>query len=138
MAMYGSSQVTISYDDSGGTLRTITQFVREIGGVKIEAFQARSESFGDVWDEYTPTGRKGVPALSVKGFFDDTATSGPHVVFQSPDATPTSTTRTLTIVFGGGTASGETRLVSYEVIGKNGNLTEYEAMVQPTGALTWS
>lgn len=139
MAMYGSGSVVIGYDDApGGTLRTITPYVREIGGVKVEALMARTESFGDLWEEYTPTGMKKVPALSIKGFFDDTATTGPHVVFKDPDDGPTDALRSLSVNFGGATATGETRLVSYEVLGKNGNLTEYEAMVQVSGALTWA
>lgn len=139
MSMYGSGSVTVAYDDAPtGVARTITQYVREIGGIKVESLMARSESFGDLWEEYTPTGMKKVPALSIKGYFDDTATSGPHVVFKDPDDGPTDGTRTLTVGFGGATAAGETRLVSYEVLGKNGGLTEYEAMVQVTGALTWS
>ena len=139
MAMYGSGSVTITYDDGpGGTGRAITPYVREIGGMKIEAIQQRTEAFADLWEEYTPTGMKKVPAVSIKGMFDDTATVGPHVVFQSPDDGPTDSTRTLVVAFGGGTFTVETRLVSYEVLGKNGNLTEYEAMVQPTGSAAWS
>lgn len=141
MAMFGSGSVVITYDDApGGTARTITPYVREIGGVKVEALQARSESFGDLWHEHTPTGMKMVAAVSIKGFYDDTATTGPHVVFRSPDDDPSDATRTLAVTFGGtnGTATVETRLISYEVLGKNGNLTEYEAVVQPTGSLAWS
>jgi len=32
----------------------------------------------------------------------------------------------------------ETRLVSYSVNGVNGNLTQFEAVIQPTGVATWS
>lgn len=139
MSMYGSASVAISYDDApGGSPQTITNYVTEIGGVKIEATQAATEAFGDVWAEHTPTGHKKVPPISIKGFFNDAATSGPHVVFKDVDDSPTDSTRSLSVNFGGATASGETRLVSYEVIGKNRGLTEYEAMVQVTGALTWS
>lgn len=141
MAMFGSGSVTITYDDApGGTGRAVTPYVREIGGIKVEALQARSESFGDVWQESTPTGMKMVPAVSIKGLYDDTATVGPHVVFRDPDDSPSDSTRTLVVVFGGtaGTFTIETRLISYEVIGKNGGLTEYEAVVQPTGSGAWS
>jgi len=138
--MFGSPTVTITYDDSGLTPRVITPYVREIGGIKIESLQARSESFGDSWEETTPTGMQKVGAISIKGYFDDAATVGPHVVFRVVDTSPAAGTRTLAVVFGGtnGTATVETRCISYEVLGKNGNLTEYEAMVQPTGSLAWS
>jgi hypothetical protein len=140
MAMFGSGSVTITYDDSGGTGRAITQYVREIGGIKVEALQARSESFGDTWQESTPTGMRMVPAVSIKGYYDDAATSGPHVVFNAPDSSTSAASRTLVVVFGGtnGTFTIETRLISYEMLGKNGGLTEYEAVVQPTGSGAWS
>ena len=139
MSMYGSASVVIGYDDGpGGTLRTITQYVREIGGFTIEAIMARTEAFGDSWEEHTPTGMKKGEPIPVKGFFDDTATSGPHDVFKDPDDGPTDSTRSFSIAFGGGTGTCETRLVKYSVIGKVGNLTEYEALIQPTSTLTWS
>lgn len=139
MAMYGSSSITIAYDDApGGTARTITGYVREMGGMSIEAITARTEAFGDTWEEHTPTGMKKSEPIAIKGFFDDTATTGPHVVFKDVDDSPTDSTRTLTVVTGGGTFSGESRLVKYTVLGKVGALTEYEAMVQPTAAMTWS
>lgn len=141
MAMFGSGSVAISITDApGGTLRVITPYVREIGGIKVEAMQQRSESFGDLWHEFTPTGMKAVSAVSIKGLYDDTATLGPHVVFRDPDDGPSDANRSLVVAFGGtnGTATVGVRVISYEVLGKNGNLTEYEAMVQPTGSLAWS
>lgn len=141
MAKYGSSSVTIAYDDSSGTARTITQYVTEIGGISVESMQADTASFGDSWGESTPTGFNAVDDVAIKGFYDDTATSGPHVVFNTVGAaTPASTSRTLTVDFGGtnGQFDIETRLKKYTVLGKNKGLTEYEAIVTATGSGAWS
>jgi hypothetical protein len=57
------------------------------------------------------------------------------------DVDPNGSTRTLSVAYSaqsGSTVAGETRLVSYEVLGKNENLTEFAAVVQPTGAWTWA
>ena len=139
---HSSSEVTIGYDDApGGSLRQIEQSVLTMSGVKIEAGQQLSHAYGDSWEESTPTGIRKVLPITMTGFFDDTATTGPHTVLRvvDGDIDPTGSTRTLTVVFGNSkTFTVETRLVSYEVLGKNGNLTEYAAVIQPTGAGTWS
>ncbi len=141
---HGSAEWTISCDDAqGGTLRAITPYVQTISGIKITAASQVITAFGDTWEKNSPTGTKKVEPVTIGGFFDDTATVGPHVVFLTPDTTiydgTTSTSRTFTIVVGNSkTFTVEVLLSSYEVLGKNGNLTEYVAVITPTGTGTWS
>lgn len=141
---HGSSEVTITCDDAqGGTGRVITPYVQTISGVKITAASQLITAFGDTWDKTSPTGIKKVEPITLGGFFDDTATVGPHVVFLTPDTTiydgTTTTSRTLVIVFGNSkTFTVEVILSSYEVLGKNGNLTEYVAVLTPVGSGAWS
>jgi len=137
---YGSQSITVSYDDApGGTARAVTNHVLTMSGVKITSAMQLSHAFGDSAEESTPSGMTKVDPITLTGFWDTTATTGPHVVFGTPDDGPQDDTRTLTIVFGDSkTFAVETRLVSYSVMGKNGALTEFEAVIQPTGAHTWS
>jgi hypothetical protein len=140
---HSSSEWVIGYDDSpGGTLRTMTQHVLTIGGIKIENPQQLSHAFGDTFEESSPTGVRRIPPIQIGGLFDDTATTGPHAVFNvvAGDADPNGSTRSFSaqVATGGATFTVETRLVSYEVLGKNGNLTEYVAVVQPTGSGAWA
>jgi hypothetical protein len=139
---YGSVDVLINYDAApGGTLSDVTQHVREIGGVKIENLTQETHSFGDPWFEHTPTGMRRMPAIQIKGLFDTTAVTGPHVVFMptTADCQPSAATRTLEVTYGDGKKfSVETRLVDYETAAKNTALTEYTATVQPTGVGTWT
>jgi hypothetical protein len=137
---YGSQSVTITYDDGpGGTGRAVTNFILTMGGVKLTALTEPSHAFGDSWEEHTPTGMAKMEALTLEGQWDTTVTTGPHVVFLTPDDGPQDSTRTLVIVFGDSkTMTVETRLTSYEVIGKNGNLTMFRAEILPTGAPVWS
>src|SRR5262245_21413835 len=140
---YGSPDVTVSYDKTPGVAGTpvlITNFVMELGGAKIEGRHQDSHAFGDRWEEHTPTGLRGCPAIKIGGLFD-TTTDGPHDVLKvtDADADPNGGTRTLALGFGDGkTFTVETRLIDYEVAAQNAQLTEFTATVQPTGAAVWS
>jgi hypothetical protein len=137
----GSTSVTISITDSGGTPRTITGFVMELGGAEIEVELQSSEAFGDLWREFLPTGMRKVSPIPIKGFFDTTATTGPHVTLRpgDSDALPSSTARILVIVFGDSktfTVSGW--LNKYKAQANNGKLSDFESLFQPTGAGVWT
>ena len=137
---YGSQSITVTYDDSpGGSGVAVTNHVLTMSGVKIVSAMQLSHAFGDSAEETTPSGMTKVEPLTLTGFWDTTATTGPHVVFLTPDDGPQVATRTLVIVFGDSkTFTAETRLVSYSVLGKVGALTEFEAVIQVTGAHAWS
>ncbi len=129
----------MSYDDSpGGTLRLITSYVLTMGGVKLTSNMQASTAMGDTIEKKLPTGMSKIDPITIHGFWDDTATLGPHIVFIAPDTSPQASTRSLVIVFGNSrTWSSEGYLESYEVLGKTGNLTEFNAILnQNSGA--WS
>lgn len=141
VGIQGSTSVTASITDSGGTPRTITGFVMELGGAEIEVELQSSEAFGDLWREFLPTGMRKVSPIPMKGFFDTTATTGPHVTLRpgDADALPTSTARVLVLVFGDSktfTVSGW--LNKYKAQANNGKLSDFESLFQPTGAGVWS
>ena len=140
MAKFGSSSVTINYDDTGGTPRDVTQYVDSFNGVKITSKQDATTAFGDAWPEKTPTGMSEVADIVVEGFYDDTATSGPHVVFRALDTSPSATSRTLAVAFGGtnGTFTIETRCAEYELLPKVGTLHRFRARLETTGSGAWS
>jgi hypothetical protein len=136
---HGSSEITVSYDSSpGGALQLITSYVLTMGGIKLTSNMQVSTAFGDTIEKKLPTGVSKIDPITIHGFWDDTATTGPHVVFLTPDISPQSASRTLTIVFGNSKQwSSEGFLESYEVLGKAGNLTEFNAtLIQNSGA--WS
>lgn len=141
VGLQGSADVTVSITDSGGTPRLITDFVMELGGAKIEVALQRSDGFGDLWDEHAPTGRRRSPPIPVKGLFNTTATTGPHVTLRpgDADALPNATARNLIIVFGDSkTFTVSVRIADYEVKANNGQLSDFAATLQPTGAAVWT
>lgn len=136
---YGSASITIAYDASpGGGAQTITSGVLEMSGAKIVSGMQTSTAYGDTVQKMLPTGVIEIPRMTLRGFWDTTATTGSHAMFKDPDDGPQDSTRTLTVVFGDSkTWTSEGYLVSYEVIGKAGSLTEFVAELQQnTGA--WS
>lgn len=136
---HGSSEVSIAYDDGpGGSLRTITSFILSMGAIKLTSNMQASTAYGDSIEKMLPTGMSKIDQVNFGGLWDDTSTTGPHTVFIAPDTSPQATTRTLQIVFGNArTWSSEGYLVSYAVLGKNGNLTEFEAVCQQNSG-AWS
>lgn len=142
---HSSSEVTVTYDDGpGGTGRAVTGYVLEMSGAKITQGMSVDTALGDAWESFSPSGVGKMDPVTLSGWWDDTATTGPHVVFIAPDDGPQDDTRTLVLVFGNSkTLTVETRLVSYEVTARAGDLTRFTAVIQPvvksdgTGP-TWS
>lgn len=136
-----SSAVTVSLTDSGAVARTITSFIMQMGGAKINVAMQDSTAFGDSWNKMNPTGMRSVAPIPVSGDFDTTTTTGPHVVMNpvDADAAPNATPRTLVIVFGDSkTFTVSVRIADYEVTPNNGKLTGFKCTLQPTGSGVWS
>jgi hypothetical protein len=136
---HGSSEVTITYDDGpGGTPRVITAFILTMGAVKLSSQFDPSTPYGATVMSKLPTGVTEIPDIDLEGFWDDTATTGPHTVFLVPDTSPQAATRTLAIVFGNAkTWTSEGYLMEYEVLAQAGHLTRFKAkLCQNSGA--WS
>jgi cobalamin biosynthesis Co2+ chelatase CbiK len=125
-------------DDSGGTGRAITQHVRSINGIEVEDLVAQSNSFGDSYEEWTPVGVAKMSQITISGYYDDTATTGPDVVFnQTSRPTPATSSRTLVVLFGASkSVTTECHIVKYTRTPVTDSLTGYEAVLQPTGTIT--
>jgi hypothetical protein len=137
---YGSASYVVSYDDApGGTLRNVSAHVLTIGGIKVAQLTEENNPFSQAYQSNIPVGVQQFPDVQVEGFYDTTATTGPHVVFGTPDSDPNGATRTFTVTPGDSkTMTVETRLVDYEVVGAFGKLTRYRATIRQAGLAAWS
>lgn len=140
MAKYGSPAVIITVDDGGGTPVILTQFVLEIGGVKITANTEPSTAFGDGWEENLPTGVRKVEELTISGFLDDVTQ---HPALKDVDGDVADTLRTFVVDFGGAAGTNvvltfEALLTSYEVAAAVNGVTRYTATFLPSGSAVWS
>jgi hypothetical protein len=134
MANYGPDDFAFEIDTTeGGSLSSgFRQYVREINGFKIEAITQESHSFGDTWHEHLYTGIRKGNDVTIRGFYDDTASTGPNVVLIGIGQT-----RSVQITWGSTkTSSFEALIVSYERLAKLDELTGYECVLRPTGAVS--
>lgn len=110
----------------------MSQYILEINEMTVEALLEQSDTFGDIWMEQLATGSKRASPVTLKGFYDDTAATGPDVIFNAIGAT-----RTLKITWGGSkTTSVETIIQTYKRMPTRGELTKFEVTLIPTGVVT--
>jgi hypothetical protein len=115
----------------------MTQHTLECNGVEIEAILEETHSFGDSWFESLAVGLRRMAPVVLMGLYDDTATTGPDVVYNSFPAGPSSATRTFTCLYGAAkSTSCETLLQKYKRMLSRGVLHKYETTLQPTGVVT--
>jgi hypothetical protein len=132
VAKYGSDDTRIDVDNSGGTLQNMTAYITEVNGFGVEAVLEESTPFGVAWEESLYSGVKMVADIELTGFYDDTASTGPDVIFNALGET-----RTVKITWGSTkTSSVEAIIRKYERIAKVKETTKYKVTLKPTGAVT--
>jgi len=135
MGKYASNDLVIQFDNSGGALQDMTQYVLELNGIDIEGLMAESHSFGDAWFEALWTGIRKMAEIVLKGFYDDTATTGPDAIFNAVGNL--NVTRTFKVTWGSTkTTSVETYIKNYRRLPTRGEISKYEVVLVPTGAPT--
>lgn len=106
--------------------------ILSVSGFVVEALLEDGTVFGATWVEQAATGNKQSPDITMTGFYDDTASTGPNAVFNDVGAT-----RTWKATWGGtNTSSVETIIKSYARNPVTKTLTKYTVVVTPTGAVT--
>jgi hypothetical protein len=137
MAKYGSNSFAVSIDNSSGSPVVMTNYIRTIGDVDVKAMMAESTAFGDAWVEKLATGVREAGSLTLGGYYDDTASTGPDVIFNDVASGPTDSTRTLLLTWGGSkTTSAEVWISSYKRTATVGELTGFEVTLEYTGTVT--
>lgn len=136
MARYTSADVQILVDNASGVPVDLTQYIDQIGDIKISVGTVESHTFGDEWVEHLSTRIKQLEPIELRGFYDDTATVGPDAVLYGGGAALGSQ-RTLRVVYGGGHYTEVECLVrDYTRTLERGGLTRFACTLQPTGAVT--
>jgi len=140
--LHGSSEVIVTLEDSpGGTARTITPYLREIGGVGVKLITQQTNPFGSTSKANTPTGITETPDIDFGGFFDTTADSGIKAVFTitASDSAVNSVGRELVVTLATGTTfTIHVHLTEFMIYPKGDALTEFKAKVVQMGAGAWS
>lgn len=138
MAKYTFANLKVEFDNSAGTLVDMSQHITSINGINISAELEDAHSVGDSWAEKIFAGLRSVDDITIGGFYDDTAATGPDVIFNDVGCVGTTGgTRTLRVTYGSTkTTSVETIIKSYTRSPARGEVTKFEAVLTPTGAVT--
>lgn len=137
MSKYSGANTVIEFDNAGGSLVDMSQYILEMNGIDVEALFEDSHTFGDSWRERLPAGFRQVDDIELSGFYDDTATTGPDVIFNAPAATVSTASRTLKVTFGGTkTASVECFIKKYSRKPVRATITRFSVTLTTTGAVT--
>ncbi len=93
----------------------------------------QSDAFGDSWVEHLFAGVKQKEPFTMRGFYDDVAASGPHVLFgQTSDI---GAERYFEMGYGASdVVNGRAIIKSYSVMPVRGELHGFEVELLPTGA----
>lgn len=132
MAKYNSADHTIEFDNAGGSLVDMSAYITDADPMEKEIETEETTPFGVADETHASDGVSRVKDITLKGFYDDTATTGPHEIFNAIGST-----RTLKYTWGGAkTTSVETIITSYKRLPKVKGLTGFEVKLLPTGAVT--
>lgn len=132
MAKYGSKDLKIEVDNSSGSPVDLSNYIDTINEFNVEVAIVEGTAFGDGWVEQISTGLKKGNPVTIEGFYDDTATTGPDVILNS-----LGDTRTLKITWGSTkTTSVEAIITSYSRKPVRGELTRFSCTLTPTGTVT--
>ena len=132
MAKYGSNSVAIQIKDGvdgAGDYQTVSTDILNLPGLEIEAVSEESHGFGVGWAEHLATGLKQCADITLKGFYDDTASTGTHALFKRAGSIAT-----MKITWGGSyTSEFDVLIQKYRRLPARGALTKFEASLQVTG-----
>lgn len=133
MATYGFDDLELEIDVAvGGALTSLKAYVFEVGGLEIEAVLEDGHTAGDSWVERVATGLKDAKEFTLKGFYDDTATTGPDAMLVGIGEV-----RSFKFTWGGTkTSAFECLIQKYSRLPAKGELTKFEVTLAPTGAVT--
>lgn len=137
MAFFDSRVSVFQLDDTGDTLRDISQYMTEIGGLPGPRNLNEVTALGDTGSKWIP-GLENV-VITLAGIWEDTATTGPDAIL-GPLRTHTAA---LDWDYGPrGKASTDEKysgtfwMTSYEVRSRVGNRVEWSATLQVEGVVT--
>ena len=138
MAKLGSNvvQIKVTSTSTTGSYNDISDYVREFSGLNTEAILQPSHAFADSWEEVLYTGINKVADITLKGYYDDVAATGPHALFGT--LSMLGGERSMKLNFGTTNTypKFDFLIKGYNRMPKVGELTGFEIICAVTGAVT--
>jgi len=117
----------------GGSPQSMKTHIREIDGFEVVRGNEDYTTLGLAWEASVLTGLRSASEFTIKGLYDDTASTGPNATFNGTHAV----TRSCVFTFASGkTASFEAWILGFKRVPKPKGRTDYEARIKPTGTIT--
>jgi len=140
MAVHNGTEIEIyvTTASSTGAFHNISPFVRGFSpGINIEAILQESHTFGDSWVEQSKVGIYRMADITISGFYDDVAASGPHAIFGALAALGAERVIKLDLGTTNEYPKVDVIIKEYHRMPSLGELTGYEVVLAPTGAVTY-
>lgn len=138
MARTNFSNISLKITTTSATTayHDLSQYITEFSGMELLAETEESHALGDAWVENFYTGLRRVSPITISGFYDDAAASGPHAILGN--TTDVGASRNIKVNFGTTNAYPKVDVVvkRYNRRPVRGELTKFEAELLPTGAVT--
>ena len=116
------------------TFHDLSQYITEFSGMDIEALTQPSHGLGDNWGENAFTGQRRVGPITIAGFYDDVAASGPHALLGN--ATDIGAERVIKVNWGTTNAYAKQDVIvrRYNRTPTRGEFTKYTAELLPASS----
>ena len=129
---HGPDEIRIDVDNSSGSLVNLSAYIDTFNGITKEALTEEDTVCGDADETHGAVGVAQVQPVTLEGWYDDTASIGPHVILNA-----IGNTRSLKITWGNSkTTIVEAIIQTYARLPARGGSTRFTATLQPTGAVT--
>jgi hypothetical protein len=134
---HGSNEVTFTIDASdGGSLQDITAYLTKIGDTVVNREAVEATPFGVVDEQYIIGVVKKREPLTIEGFYDDTASTGPDAILNIGKVTHAATRSTVLTFASGKTITGEVWIEKYTRGMNVGEYHTFSASLRYTGTIT--
>lgn len=122
----------ISSNTASAAFHSLANYITDFSGINLEALTQESHALGDAWEEFSPTGLKRVQPITIGGFYDDVAASGPAALLGN--ATDLGSERVVKVNMGTTNAYHKTKVIIKRFSRKptRGELTKYEVEFLPS------
>lgn len=132
MSRYGSPDLKIEISDGvegAGELQDVSADILDFNGIDLEAVTEESHGFGDDWVKHAFTGLSKGSDITIKGFYDDTTSTGTDALFNRVGVQTE-----LKVTWGGTkTTTVDVLIKSYKRQPSRGELTKFECVLMITG-----
>lgn len=125
------TRVSITSVSTTAVFNEISNYVDTLSGFNVEAMTQETHAFGDSFAEHAFTGVKRIDDITLGGFFDNAAATGPHVLLGPANL---GGERVLKVYLTTGESHKVDVIVAkYSAHPTRGELTRFESLLRPTG-----